>query len=291
MTTQPARLVTLCLWAASWHASSSPHCLGAQPELLPAPSPTFGYVGSASCAAADCHGGDPLRGAQRSEHGVWVSRDTHAGAFSTLYSKRSLAIHGRLKRSAPYADLRLPHREQLCLACHAMNVDQSQLAPDHRFALHDGVGCESCHGAAERWIEAHVRPDWRSMSAAERAEQGFVDTDDVLLRARACVKCHVGSADGDVNHDLIAADHPPLAFEMAAYQAIMPQHWTSRDNPAKLWAVGQAVAAEAAVDLLEHRLARADAPRAAWPEFSQYDCSACHHDVRPSELAAKTGSR
>jgi hypothetical protein len=67
------------------------------------------------------------------------------------------------------------------------------------------------------------------------------------------VKCHVGSAEADVNHDLIAADHPPLGFEMAAYQAIMPRHWTGRDNPAKLWAVGQAVAAEAAADLLVER--------------------------------------
>jgi hypothetical protein len=36
------------------------------------------------------------------------------------------------------------------------------------------------------------------------------------------------------------------------------------------------VAAEAALELLEHRAATADA---AWPEFSEYDCFACHHSL------------
>ncbi len=279
MTTLVARWFLLCLWGATWSLGVSHACWAAQPEELPAPPASFRYMGSASCAAVDCHGGDPLRGVVRAEHGAWIGRDAHAGAFSLLYSERSLAIYGRLKRSAAYADLRLPHRERICLACHATNPREDQLAPDHRFALHDGVGCESCHGAAERWIADHVQPSWRGLRAAAKAEQGFVDTDDVRQRTRACVKCHVGSAEGDVNHDLIAADHPPLAFEMAAYQAMMPRHWTGRDNPAKLWAVGQAVAAAAAADLLVERLARADSARSVWPEFAQYDCSACHHDL------------
>jgi hypothetical protein len=64
----------------------------------------------------------------------------------------------------------------------------------------------------------------------------------------------------------------------------MPRHWIEKHpNPraqasfdARAWAVGQAVTAQAALELLEHRAGAAEQP---WPEFTEYDCFACHHDL------------
>jgi hypothetical protein len=101
-------------------------------------------------------------------------------------------------------------------------------------------------------------------------------------RARICVECHVGSPGRDVNHDLIAAGHPRLNFEFAAFLANMPPHWVEKTGgnfPAQAWAIGQATTARAAADLLARRAGDAGRRRSPWPEFSEYDCFACHHDL------------
>src|SRR5262249_30794352 len=90
------------------------------------------------------------------------------------------------------------------------------------------------------------------------------------------------------HHPLIAAGHPRLRFEYANYLARYPRHWRLSDerrrNPdfeARAWEVGQLVSAEAALELLQ---ARATRPGAPWPEYAEYECAACHHDLQqPSE--------
>ena len=99
-------------------------------------------------------------------------------------------------------------------------------------------------------------------------------------RAETCVRCHVGAGpEHDVDHDLIAAGHPRLEFELTAFLANLPPHWRERkgdhDNEAQAWAVGQVVTASAALRQLRQR-AEKDKP---WPEFAEYDCFACHHDL------------
>jgi hypothetical protein len=49
------------------------------------------------------------------------------------------------------------------------------------------------------------------------------------------------------------------------------------DLEARLWLIGQAVSAQAALELLA---ARARPGRQPWPEFAEYDCAACHHHLR-----------
>jgi hypothetical protein len=112
-------------------------------------------------------------------------------------------------------------------------------------------------------------------------------TKTLAARAGLCVDCHVGTAGRDVNHELIAAGHPRLNFEFAAYLANMPPHWvddTRGSYPAQAWAIGQAATAKAALALLADRARRAESAQgehaeARWPEFSEYDCFACHHDL------------
>jgi hypothetical protein len=92
-----------------------------------------------------------------------------------------------------------------------------------------------------------------------------------------------------VDHDLIAAGHPRLTFEFAAYFRHMPAHWDAgkapldRQSPADLWTAGQLATAEAALKLLQVR-AQHSAVRdeSVWPELAEYDCYACHQDLMPA---------
>jgi hypothetical protein len=154
----------------------------------------------------------------------------------------------------------------------------------------DGVGCESCHGPAERWLAEHTSFTWDTVGIAAREAVGFFDTKDMARRAKICADCHVGThkghADGgpfpprDVNHDLIAAGHPRLNFELAAYLDNIPHHWVEKnqkpDDPVRIWTTGQFATTRAAFDLL---IDRASEPAAPWPEFTEYGCFACHHSL------------
>src|SRR5207245_468128 len=59
--------------------------------------------------------------------------------------------------------------------------------------------------------------------------------------------------------------------------------WRSRDNQpggeAQTWVVGQLVTARASLRLLRHR-AESKGVDQPWPEFAEYNCFACHHDLR-----------
>ena len=178
----------------------------------------------------------------------------------------------------------------LCLKCHSSNDGRCDNTGP-RFLLSDGVGCESCHGPAGRWLTVHYRDDFRNQSPEYKASLGMRNTKDLATRAKVCTECHVGNVNKDVNHDLIAAGHPRLNFEYAAFLANYPKHW-SRSRPdrpphpdfapdfeARAWAVGQAASAQAALDLLAYRAEEKHGR--PWPEFAEYDCFACHHsDLR-----------
>ena len=101
----------------------------------------------------------------------------------------------------------------------------------------------------------------------------------------------------DVDHDLIAAGHPPLHFEFASFHAHMPRHWPDwkdrdatksprgrADFEGRAWYIGQIVNAHAALDLLADRAADKAKP---WPEFAEYDCASCHQDLGASGSAKR----
>jgi hypothetical protein len=266
---------------AAW--LSWPH--GPAAQEAPAPPPRDGqhrWVGVAGCAAMACHHANGPRGSKGSEYSTWAGYDKHANAFRVLFDPRS----ERMVR-ALYGPQAKASEEPLCLKCHAMN-DGSKDNTGERFVLADGVGCESCHGAAGDWISTHYLDEFKVKSAEEKAKLGFRNTKDLLERARLCTGCHVGTGEKDVNHDLIAAGHPRLNFEFASFHGIYPKHWPQGpelerrpDLHARLWEIGQVVTAEAAIKLLEARAkgAQAGAKDKPWPEFAEYACYACHKDL------------
>jgi hypothetical protein len=253
--------------------------------------------GAGSCSAAACHGAPDRKpgGVLRNEYSTWIAQDKHARAYQVLFSARSQSIARNLARRSTAV---IPaHQDSRCLACHATpSLDPGGEAMAS--IRQDGVGCESCHGSAQRWLGEHTTYLWRSYSPEEKEERfGVIATPHLARRALACAGCHVGAPaeEGktrrDVDHDLIAAGHPRLNFEFSAYLANMPAHWvekgrnTNADFSARTWAIGQIVSARAALALLKDRAERAapssgQASSPTWPEFSEYYCFSCHHDLR-----------
>ncbi len=247
--------------------------------LAPTPNDSIGrLVGVSSCTASGCHGGGKPGQIVGSEYNIWISDDPHAKAFSVLYDEASLRMLQLLDGEnavAPYVDAR-------CLACHS-----TAFAPprDDRGAVYsDGVGCEACHGPAEHWLAPHIIGQ---LSTASREELGMWNTDQLSSRAKICADCHVGGPQREVNHDLIAAGHPRLQFEMGAYLQALPKHWDEHRDRDFLgnefdvltWAVGQAITSQAALE----QLARRAATGPVWPELAEWSCSACHHDLRDEQ--------
>jgi len=264
-------------------------------EKIPAPESadaTFRLMGAATCASMSCHNVAGARGAFRSEYSTWAGHDAHARAFQVLYDERSQRIARNL-----YGPKANAWEQQVCLNCHSSKHAESVVdAASGRFSLADGVGCESCHGPASGYLREHYGAGFKNLTAAKKEETyGLWQTKDLVARAKICADCHIGNPQKgmDVNHDLIAAGHPRLAFEFAGYQHMYARHWSyhgTADHPgdkdrhpdfeARIWAIGQVVAAQKAIEQTQLRAANANKdPKHPWPEFAEFGCFACHKDL------------
>lgn len=253
-------------------------------------------VGPGACTSSGCHAA-PVEGhdAWQSAYTVWSTRDPHARAQRVLHEPLATRIVAALASRDPGLAATPAPENKACVGCHATARDALAAA---------GVSCESCHGAAGDWLVAHTLPGWKTAGNT----LGMVDLADPTTCAARCAGCHVGgppTADGavrEVSHDLIAAGHPRLAFELRSSKASEPPHWRSRlvaagdgravVDPVDEWALGRLATlrayleqtlaqSEAACGL--HGPAGADAPIArVWPEFTAFDCYGCH---RPAVAA------
>lgn len=227
------------------------------------------YLGPGSCSSPSCHGGVQARNQTsvlQNEYSTWVVHDKHAHAFTNLTNETGIRIARNLGLVAPDTAAR-------CLGCHALDVPADQRG--HTLDLADGVGCENCHGPASAWLGPHTTRGW----AFEKSlELGLYDTRDLIKRTEKCLTCHLGTAEHGVSHEMIAAGHPDLYFELASFSAVMPPHWTERDSDP--WFTVRAMAVGQAVQLGEQlkRIAR-ESRSGVWPDFAELDCFACHHSL------------
>src|SRR5262249_5264404 len=114
---------------------------------------------------------------------------------------------------------------------------------------------------------------------------GMTDTRNMEVRAKLCLSCHLGNGEQVVDHELIAAGHPDLAFEMDTFTSAQPAHHRPRPSNMRLrsWAVGQATALGEAMRLLGSHAEK------SWPEFSDLECYQCHHDLRADSWRIQRG--
>lgn len=253
--------------------------LQAQQPTVRAPEPAPGrYLGVASCAGSGCHGSTTPLAATRilqNEFHVWLDSDKHAHAYNVLFDARSARIARNMRLSQP------AYESAVCLGCHSTNVAPASVAGT--VDREDGVQCEACHGPASGWRDSHVERGWTHEKSVSR---GMTDLRVPTIRAGVCVSCHVGNGEKEVDHELIAAGHPLLAFELDNYTASMPPHWTGarESHGARAWAVGQAVKFRQSLANLERH---ARGPE--WPEFSEMSCMNCHHSLRDSTWRQERG--
>jgi hypothetical protein len=231
------------------------------------------YNGPGGCASSSCHGSiqpKTITHVAQNEYSIWAGQDKHARAYQVLSNDASLRIGKILKLSSP------PSQNQKCLACHALSV-----APEMRaqsFDISDGVSCEQCHGPAAGWLGPHTVKEWETRTGDQKAQLGMRDLRDVAIRSHTCLHCHVGTEEQWVDHQMIAAGHPDLTFELNLFSAVMPKHWKdSNDTPwfgTKEWAVGQGMQLRDSLKRLARR-----ARSSTWPEYSELDCFSCHHSL------------
>ena len=234
------------------------------------------YVGNLSCASAACHAANVAGGGPGSEYTTWAGGDPHFNAYRVLTEPRSRRMVELLHGDRPGKPTPA-HQDARCMACHATEV-----AAGHAIGAR-AVGCESCHGPAEKWLTEHYQDDFKALTRTEKAERyGLYPTKDLAFRVTLCASCHVGDAGREVDHDLIAAGHPRLAFEYTGYHhnPKYPRHWRETsygpDFDARAWEIGQVACARSAAKLLESRATNRDH---VWPELSEYSCFACHKNL------------
>jgi hypothetical protein len=220
------------------------------------------WVGAGGCASSNCHGGTTALPEAQSrilgnEYATWAVADRHALAQKKLLEPRG-------KRMAEILKIQDATRDKRCAACHVVGSPEKSLS--------DGVACEACHGPALQWLGPHTQAN----SHAESVKNGMVDTKDFAVRAKTCLGCHLGRGEQIVDHELIAAGHPDLAFELDTFTFAMPAHHREPKPAARVraWAVGQSTALAEGMRLLVQHTGK------SWPEFSEMECYQCHHDLR-----------
>jgi hypothetical protein len=253
-----------------------PGSLVAAQEKTPPPvsgQQRYIYTGTGSCAASNCHGSVTPRSApkidiKQDEHTHWLKKDKHARAYEVLLKERSVKM-------AQYLALPdQPEKSNKCLTCHALVIPTELQGPFYQ--VEDGVTCEACHGPAEGWLGTHITRGYEAS-----VQVGMYDTKNLVKRAEKCLSCHIGTEGKSVDHEMIAAGHPDLTFELDTFTALLPPHWRKPKGDwlnARAWAIGQAVALREAMKRLARRTQQATTP--VWPEFAEFDCFACHHEVR-----------
>src|SRR5437016_9361095 len=247
------------------------------------------YIGPGSCAATSCHGSvKPIAGSRilQNEYSTWILQDKHSRAYQALTGEVGERMARILKLDAKAEE------SSKCLACHGLYT-----APEQRgraFAISEGVSCENCHGPASAWLGPHTTRSW---SNEKSLALGMTDTRNVIHRTEKCLECHLGTKNKFVDHEMIAAGHPDLYFELDSFSAVMPRHWkvpreSEPGKPAedaawvgvREWSTGQAVQLRAGMERLTWRAKgeRSD-KKDLWPEYSELSCFACHHSLGPAK--------
>jgi hypothetical protein len=271
----------LCLILCTWSLA------------LPAASATENepskYIGPGSCAATSCHGSiKPIAGSRilQNEYSTWIIKDKHSRAYQALTGDVGQRMARILKLGTKAEEA------PQCLACHALYTTSEQRG--RAFEISEGVSCENCHGPASGWLGPHTTKSW---SHEKSVTLGMHDTRDVIHRTEKCLECHLGTKNKFVDHEMIAAGHPDLYFELDSFSAVMPRHWKAprESEPEKPvedaawvgvreWSAGQAVQLRAAMERLTWRARneRFD-KKDVWPEYSELSCFACHHALGPAK--------
>ena len=256
--------------------------ISANAETLPQSS-VENHMGVATCAASQCHGSAVPRDGSavlQNEYVTWTQDDPHSGAYETLNTDQSKAMASRL-------GLKSASTAKICLDCHADNVSSGKRG--ERFQISDGVGCEACHGGAEKWLASHYNTP--TVNHSDNLQAGMYPTERAQSRAELCLSCHLGTENKFATHRIMAAGHPRLTFELDTFTELwrtagrQPHYVVDTDyvdrktGPSHVYAWATGLLADGRRRLA---LVQSDdfAGEGMFPELGLYDCHACHRSMK-----------
>lgn len=246
------------------------------------------HLGVSSCSNSTCHGSIQVwkkSNIRQNEYITWSREDSHSKAYKVLLNKQSRRIARNLGLKQP------ANESKVCLDCHADDVPESKRG--EKFQISDGVGCEACHGGAERWIESHTT---KTATHEGNIDRGMYPTEDPVKRAELCYSCHFGDKNKFVTHRIMGAGHPRMSFELDTFTAIQPAHYDIDDDYKKrkkvadgvqVWAIGQAISMRENLKMLMDKKRGRDG---MFPELVLFDCYACHHRMSNERWTPRRGT-
>ena len=241
------------------------------------------HLGVTACAGNTCHGAvERLKGSSvpQNEYLIW-SQETDKQRIDKHHQAYKVLLSDRAKQIAHNLGLSDAANSKICLKCHTDYVDAGRRGPQYK--IEDGVGCEACHGAAEKWLGPHYSRVPHDVLVRDYSLTGL---DKPMVRAEKCLSCHFGDPEDDnrfVTHRIMGAGHPRMGFELDTYTAAEPAHFSVDEsyikrkgpvNDVQVWAVGQAANLVKRMDALLKR-----PPKGVQPELVLFDCAACHHTI------------
>jgi hypothetical protein len=265
------------------------------------------YASEQGCGRRGCHESPPndkeIFLCRCDEYNRWKKWDKHADAAKVLSNERSR----RMGKLLGYDVSKSP----ACLACHGAVIKDPKTRDKNYIVEKEGVSCSVCHGPYKEWYVPHKEygeiDKWRKFSREDKeTKYGMTDLWDPVKRAALCASCHVGNAKQGkfVTHDMYAAGHPPLpGFEVGTFSDEMPRHWQylrekkkeaqellqydgKEREQAKLVLVGAAVNLGESMRLLAQQ-AKDSGKRGL--DLANFDCYACHHDLKTPSWRQRRG--
>lgn len=234
------------------------------------------YMGVGSCSSSNCHGNTSPRlnsNILHNEFVTWFKHDKHSQAYKILFQNDA-------KKISTNMGLGDPTQEKLCLDCHSASVPKD--LQGEKFYTEDGISCERCHGASERWLTTHTKD---GVTHSDNLKNGMIDLTDLSTRVNLCTNCHFGTNDTIADHKLIGSGHPRLAFELDTFEVVQPRHWkldsdyTKRKgdyNPVKGLLLTQVTLAQKTIEKIQ-------SAHPSTPDLSSYYCYSCHHSLNEEQ--------
>ncbi|RMH60697.1 MAG: cytochrome C554 [Calditrichaeota bacterium] len=134
------------------------------------------YMGADKCKM--CH----KKPSQGEQYKIWKN-SAHARAYETLGTAKA-------KKYAVERGIDDPQKSDKCLKCHvtAYNVDKKYLGKKYKKT--DGVACESCHGAGEKYYK---KKTMKKLFAKKIKPESVGLT---IPDEKVCLRCHNNESPG-----------------------------------------------------------------------------------------------
>ena len=154
------------------------------------PASQHDTVGPSTCTG--CH--------RHSPQSEWWFDDAHYRSADRFFEEDPKAV--KIARLYGIRPDRMSRGDQVCMDCHGTVVSGKE-----KREAGDGVGCESCHGAAKDYLDPHQEgepEDGVQRVGYQKALQlGMAELQDASVRATTCTECHYIT-----EPRLISAGHP-----------------------------------------------------------------------------------